>query len=120
MIDFKRHISVFLACNLLIVALISAPKIEINFSSFPTQEEITSGDQVKLYGCTKNELTSTQQNIDLSLKEKKTIKWFSNGLANFSVLPIVLKIYTAKELIIISNVIQKALKKLIFPFHTFW
>jgi hypothetical protein len=119
-IDFRRHISIFLACSLLIVALLSAPKIEINLASFPTQEEISSGDQLKLYGCTKNELTSSQQNIDLSLKEKKTIKFLSIGIAHFGVLPIVVKNYTAKGLIIISNVIQKALKKLIFPFHTFW
>jgi len=119
-IDFRRHISIVLACNLLLIALISAPKIEINLASFPTLEEISAGDQVKLYGCTKNELTTSQQNIYLLFKEKKTIKWVSAGLAHLGALPLVPKSFSAEGLIINSNVIQKALKKLIFPFHTFW
>jgi len=118
-IDFKRHISIFLACALLLVAFIAAPKIEIIFPTFPSQQEINKGDHVKLQGCTKNELTSTQQNIDLSLKEKKSIKYFS-GFTNIVAMPVLVKECKSTELLDISTAIQSALKKLIFPFHTFW
>ncbi len=119
MIDFRRHISIFLACNLLIVALIAAPKIEISVPTFPSQKEITTGDQVKLQGCTKNELTSSLQNIELSLKEQKTIKAFS-GFIIINIIPSIVKKSTSNDLLVISTAIQSALKKLIFPFHTFW
>jgi len=118
-IDFKRHISIFLACTLLMVAFIAVPKIEIIVPIFPSQQEINKGDHVKLQGCTKNELTPTQQNIDLTLKEKKTIKYFL-GCVNIFAISVLIKSCTSIKLLNISTAIQSALKKLIFPFHTFW
>ena len=114
-----HHISVFLACNLLIVAIFGAPKFEISVQSFPTQLQINKADHLKLQGCTKNELSSSQQNLDFSFKDKKSIKCFS-GFIQVIEKQIVVKKSTPQNIIIISSAVQSALKKLIFPFHSFW
>lgn len=116
---FGHHISFLLACNLLTVALFGAPKFEINVQSFPTQQQINSADHLKLQGCTKNELSSSQQNIDFSLKDKKSIKSFAVFIQAIHT-QIVFKKRILQDNIIISSAVQSALKKLIFPFHTFW
>lgn len=114
-----HYISFLLACNLLTVALFGAPKFEINVRSFPTQQQINPADHLKLQGCIKNELTSSQQSIDLTLKDKKSIKSFAAFLQAINT-QLVVKKSIPKDIIIISIAVQSALKKLIFPFHSFW
>lgn len=117
--DIKKCVSLVLACNLFIVALLLVPKFDIKHAYYPAQQEISTTDNIKIQGYTKNELNSTQQNNDLPVKETKALKYFTGILQVVNLLITKVKL-TNQNLLLYTGAIQLAQKALIFPFHTFW
>jgi len=115
----SKKISIFLACNLFVVTLFAVPKFELGKKSGTTKIEISTDDSVKIQGYTKNEISTSQHNVDQSLKESKAFKYFDSFIFD-EILQNIGVTLTDLNLLLFTGAIQLALKALIFPFHSFW
>jgi hypothetical protein len=115
----KKKFAIFLASNLFIVALFAIPNYDIGLKAQNDQQEFTDGDHIKFLGYTKNEISSSHQNIGVSLKENKSLNIFF-GEGQFGGILIFFDKFSIQSFLFSKAVIQTALKALLFPFHTFW
>jgi hypothetical protein len=115
----NNKISVFLACNLLLVTLTTFPKFKLSRKTKTTKIEISIAENSKIHGYTKNEVTSSQLIDEQSQKDSQTLKSSEEILFVYGSYSHCLKL-TKLNLLFFSGTIQLGLKALIFPFHTFW